>query len=119
MFDFIKLSISFLHLCVLDVVWDGDSLIVSGRDWRFVTSSAWRVSRNNDLLFACWDDDADKLIGGFLGLSIVGLSWINDKQPIDPSILFSDGRRLDVFCASSIEPWVLNLPDGNIYIGNS
>ncbi|MBD2837292.1 hypothetical protein ID144_09615 [Pseudomonas sp. JM0905a] len=119
MFDFISLFTYFLPLYVKDVEWDGDFLIISGDGWSFVTSSAWRISKDKELLIACWDDDANELIEHLVGLEIIDLSWIFGDQPIDPSFIFSDGRKLDVFCSSSYEPWVINFPDGSIYIGNS
>lgn len=47
------------------------------------------------------------------------VSWIVKQQPIDPSFILSDDRRLDVFCSSFAEPWVMNLPGNNVYVGNS
>lgn len=119
MFDFLRLAISFLPLSIKNVEWDGDSLIVSGDGWSFITSSAWRVSEGKELLFACWDDQADTCIEELVGLSIVNMSWVASSQPIDPSFVLSDGRRLDVFCSSFFEPWVMSLPDNSAYVGNS
>ncbi|WP_271409608.1 hypothetical protein [Pseudomonas sp. Q1-7] len=119
MIDFLKLFISFLPFYIKSVEWDGDVLIISGENWSFTTTSAWRVSKDKELQFACWDDGADVRIEELIGLSVVNMSWISDAQPIDPSVVFSDGRRLDVFCSSLYEPWVISLPDNNIYIGNS
>lgn len=53
MFDFLKLILSFLPLCIKNVKWDGDSLVLSGGNWGFVSGSAWRVSQGKELLFAC------------------------------------------------------------------
>lgn len=119
MFDFLKLAISFLPLSIKIVEWDGDSLVVSGENWSFTTSSAWRVSEGKELLFACWDDQANTRTEELAGLSIVNMSWIANFQPIDPSFVLSDGRRLDVFCSSFLEPWVMSLPDDSVYVGNS
>ena len=119
MFDFIKLVSSFFPLHIKDVHWDGDSLIISGDKWSFATNSVWRISNNKELLFTCWDDDADRLIKDLAGLLIIDFSWISNDQPIDPSITFSGGKRLDVFCSCSHEPWLLNLPNGSVYAGNS
>lgn len=119
MIDFVKLVKSFLPLCIRKVEWDGDSLIISGDDWSFVTSSAWRVSQGKELLFACWDNEVETCAEGLAGLSVVNISWVASTQPIDPSFIFSDGKRLDVFCSSFFEPWVMNLPDNSVYVGNS
>ncbi|WP_298837959.1 hypothetical protein [uncultured Salinicola sp.] len=119
MFDFLKLVANFLPLCIKEIEWDGDSLIVSGDNWSFFTSSVWRVSRDKDMLFACLDDQVNTRIEELVGLSVVNISWIVSDQPIDPSLILSDGRRLDVFCSFRYEPWVMSLPNDNVYIGNS
>lgn len=119
MFDLLRLVIYFLPLCIKTVEWDGDSLVISGDNWSFITSSAWRISQGKELLFACWDDQVDTRTEGLVGLSIVDMSWVTSGQPINPSFILSDGRRLDVFCSSFSEPWVMNLPDNSVYVGNS
>ncbi|MGH8386398.1 MAG: hypothetical protein ACRESJ_13010 [Pseudomonas sp.] len=119
MFDFLKLVMPYLPLHIECVEWDGDSLVVSGDRWSFVTSSAWRVSQGRELLFACWDDQKNIRTEELVGLSIVNMSWIAGDQPIDPSFVFSDGRRLDVFCTSVCEPWLMTLPDKNVYVGSA
>ena len=119
MFDFLKVVMSFLPLCIKNVEWDGDFLIFSGDGWSFNTSSVWRVSKGRELLFACWDDQVHIRIEELVGLSVVNVSWITKNQPIDPSFALSDGRKLDVFSSSVYEPWVMNLPNGSVFIGNS
>jgi hypothetical protein len=117
--NFIHVVLSCLPLSIESVFWDGDSLLLSSGGWYFRTESAWRVSREGEMQFACWDEDAGDLINGLAGLSVVGVDWVICGQPIDPSMKLSDGRKLDVFCSTSIEPWVMSLPDGSIYVGNS
>ncbi|MFB4392843.1 hypothetical protein [Pseudomonas sp. LS_1] len=117
--NFMGSVLSFLPLCIERVEWDGDSLVVSGDDWSFSTSSAWRVSKGKELSFACWDEDAAACIEGLVHLSVIDFSWVRADQPIDPSFIFCDGRRLDVFCSFSSEPWVLRLPGDGVYLGNS
>ncbi|MEN8638243.1 hypothetical protein [Pseudomonas sichuanensis] len=101
------------------VFWDGDRLMLFSVGWNFQTESAWRVSKDGKLLFACWDDDARDLVSDFLNLSVLEVSWLVDSQPIDPCFKLSDGRVLNVFCSSSTEPWVMELTNGGIYVGNT
>jgi len=119
MFDFLEHIKYFLPLHLENIQYDGDTLIITGEKWRLASSSIWRVSNDKELLFTCWDNNSTKMIKNLLGLSIISVAWMLDKQKIDPSFLLSDGKRLDVFCAYSYEPWIISLPDGNIYIGNS
>jgi hypothetical protein len=58
MFYFLKLVMSFSSLRINSIEWDGDFLNVSGDGWSFSSSSAGRVSKDDDMLFACWDDQA-------------------------------------------------------------
>ncbi|MDF9755858.1 MULTISPECIES: hypothetical protein [Pseudomonas] len=101
------------------VLWDGDKLMLFSLGWSFQTESAWRVSKDGDLLFACWDNDASDLVSGLLNLSVLEVSWLIDDQPIDPCFKLSDGRVLNVFCSSSTEPWVMELSGGAVYVGNT
>jgi len=118
MFDFKELFFSFLPLHFDSITYDGDSLLILGEAWKFSCSSAWRVSKDEKLLFTFLDNGAVDLLRDFHGLSIVGMEWLIEKQQIDPSLLFSDGRRIDVFCSYSCDPWVIELPDGSIYVGD-
>lgn len=119
MFDFLRLVISFCPLRIKSVEWDGDFLIISGDGWRFCTSSVWRVSKGKEMLFACWDGQVNVRIEELVGLAVENVSWVTKDQPIDPSFTLSDGTRLDVFCSSVCEPWVMNLPNDIVYVGNS
>jgi len=119
MFDLKNLFRSFLPLDLDCVAYDGENLLVSGVAWRFSCSSAWRVSRGRDLLFTFLDGNSIDLLKDFRNLSVVDMNWLIEKQPIDPSFLFSDGRRIDVFCSYLYDSWVMELPSGDVYIGNS
>lgn len=101
------------------VFWDGDTLMLSSASWRFRTESAWRVSNGEGLLFACWDDDALDHVSDLLGLYIVDVGWLIDDQPIDPFFKLSDGRVFNVFCSSSVVPWLMEFSDGTVYVGNT
>ena len=101
------------------VFWDGDTLMLFSADWSFRTESAWRVSKGDRLLFACWDDDALEYVSEFLGLSITEVGWLINTQPIDPFFKLSDGCVLNVFCSSSTEPWLMDFLGGAVYLGNT
>jgi hypothetical protein len=101
------------------VSWGGDTLMLSSKNWIFRTESVWRVSKNHRLQFTCWDGDASTLVSNFLGVSVVEVNWLIGTQPIDPAIRLSDGCVLEVFCSSSIDPWVMEFSGGVVYLGNS
>lgn len=116
MFDFLSKISSYLPLCIESVEWDGDVLNISGEGWRFTTNSVWRISHEKELLFGCWDDEVGIFLEELVGVCVVEFVWLINEQPIDPSLLLSNGRRLDVFCSSSYEPWVMGLSE-EIYVG--
>lgn len=119
MFDFLKVVMPLLPLRIKNIKWDGEALIISGDDWSFNTISVWRVSKGKTLLFACWDNQASVRIEDLIELSVEKVTWVSENQPIDPSLALSDGTKLDVFCSSVFEPWVFNLPDDVVYVGNT
>lgn len=114
-----KLWLFFLHMEIERVFWDGDTLLLSSADWSFRTESAWRVSKVEELLFACWDDDVLDHVSELLGLSIIEVGWLIDAPPIDPFFKLSDGRILNIFCSSSTEPWLMEFSDGAVNLGNT
>ncbi len=119
MFDFLRVASSYFPLEIKEVIWVDDNLIISGEAWSFSTLSVWRVSKGSELLFTCWDDPVEKGLMRLVGLSLENISWININQPIDPSLIFTDGSRLDVFSSFAQDPWVFRLPSGVTYVGNS
>jgi len=119
MFNILAQITHFLPLRFEKIDYDGDTLIISGEKWRFTTNSVWRVSNGGKIIFTCWDNDAAISTKNLLGLSIIDILWLSDEIKIDPSFLLSDGKRLDVFCSYSCEPWIIDLPNGSVYVGNS
>lgn len=117
--EFLQAAAIFLPIKIERVLWDGNTLMLFSVGWSFQTESAWRVSKDGELLFACWDDDAPVLVSEFLGLSVLEVSWLVDNQPIDPCFKLSDGRVLNIFCSSSTEPWIMEFSNGATYVGNT
>lgn len=109
----------FLPVRIERVFWDGDTLMLFSKDWTFRTESVWRVSKDEDLLFTCWDDCASELISIFSDQCIQVFSWLADGHPIDPCFKFSNGVVLSVFCSLSTDPWVMEFADGAVYVGNT
>lgn len=109
----------FLPVEVDEVLWDGDTLIMSSAAWCFRSGSVWRVSGEEGMLCGCWDDEAFEYASSLSGLSVVEVGWLVSDLPIDPYFKLSDGRVLSVFCSVSCEPWFMEFSSGNIYMGNS
>lgn len=119
MFDFIEKIKDFFPLCVENIGFVDERLFFSGNGGDFSAACAWRVCKGGRLLYACLDDGVNDLLMSFVGVEIVDFFWIDPVLKIDPSFVFSDGSRLDVFCSVSMDPWVFVSSDGNVYVGNS
>jgi len=105
---------SFLPFKIDNIEYNGDNLLISGENWKFTTQNAWRVSKNSDLLFACFDKNAENLILELKHCSITDIKWLT-SQRLDPSFLLSDGRRIDVFVSFSCDSWRFEFPNGEVY----
>lgn len=116
---FLQAVAELLPLKIEEILWDGDTLVLSSADWRFKTESVWRVSKNNEIQFTCWDSSACNFVSDFIGCYITAIGWLVEKQPIDPCFKLSDGRVLSVFCSLSADPWFMEFSGGEIYLGNS
>lgn len=103
---------------ILTVSWDGDALTLSGNSWSFNTASAWRISDATGIQFGCWDDAVDQQVAALVNLKIVGLVHQGAPHAIDPNFKLSDGKFLEVFSTTILEPWVMHLPDA-IYVGGT
>jgi hypothetical protein len=99
------------------VSWDGNILTLSGSDWRFSTISAWRVLGNASIEYACWDEAVENRIKEFEGEKIIGVDKQGAIVPVDPVFKLSTGKQLEIFSSDTFEPWVLKLPDGQVFAG--
>jgi hypothetical protein len=108
-----------LPMLIKEVSWDGETFIIAGDGWSFSTLSAWRIIDGESVAFACWDKEIDVLVNKLKGLSLVAVKPQGACLSVDPAFLLSDGRRLEVFSTDTVEPWVLKLPEGNVYVGGT
>ncbi|MCW8125935.1 hypothetical protein [Microbulbifer halophilus] len=109
----------YLPLKIDNVSWNGDVLLLSSTEWSLRVDSVWRILAGKKMLFGCWDDDANKIVADLEGLSVTSVFWVTPEEPIDLSLVLSNGTRLEVLCCLSFEPWVVNLPDNSVFVGNS
>lgn len=106
-----------LPLLIKSISWDGDTLTIHGDDWSFTTLSAWRISNNGSVEFACWDKEIDELLAALENLSIVEIRHQGSEVQVDPVFQLSDGRILEVFSSDTVEPWVVQHPNGDVFVG--
>ena len=117
--NLINVLVSLLPLMVKQVSWDGDTLTIAGDGWSFSTLSAWRISNSESVQFGCWDKDIDESVKGLSGLNIIAVKIQGSTITVDPIFELSDGRILEVFATDTVEPWVIKLPDGKVYVGGT
>lgn len=99
------------------VLWDGNTLTLSGTNWSFSTLSAWRVLNESSIEFACWDNEIEKKIKEFEGQSIISAGKQGSIVAVDPIFKLSSGKKLEIFSSDTFEPWILKLPNGKVFAG--
>ncbi|MCP4696235.1 MAG: hypothetical protein GY862_05225 [Gammaproteobacteria bacterium] len=107
----------FFPMQIRFVAWDGNVLTLSGSNWSFSTLSAWRVLNDTAIEYACWDSRVEGKLNELKGKSITGISKQGLAIAVDPVFELSTGKKLEIFSADTFEPWVLKLPDGQIFTG--
>jgi len=105
-------------LPVKGVSWDGNILTLSGPNWSFSTISAWRVLDNGSSIeYACWDCEVENRIKEFEGENIIEVYKQGAIVTVDPVFKLSTGKQLEIFSSDTFEPWVLKLPNGQVFAG--
>ena len=97
------------------VAWEDPTLVIRGEAWSFTTTSAWRVRVGPRFIGGCEDPTADEAIASLRGAQLTRVESAS-SDGADVALVFEDGRRLEVFAANAVEPWVLRLPTPPILI---
>ncbi len=114
---FIQATEKNLPLLIGSASAENDSLTLSGEDWSFSTSSAWRVLNNSGLAFGCETDDASEAISTLIGHKIVGVQPSNSSN-LDIQFNLDNDLLVECFTTHFFEPWVLKLPDNTIMVAD-
>lgn len=99
-----------LPLRVQRASWTEPTLLLGGPDWHLSATCAWRVSEGGVFSFGWESDDAAARVERLVGAEMAAADEQSRWLPADPALGFSDGRRLELFSAHFLEPWVLRLP---------
>jgi hypothetical protein len=91
-------------------------LLLRGDAWSLMVASPWRIVDDRRLRRGCWDDGAAREVAALAGHGVVRLEPQGCTVQLDPLLVFSDGRRLEVFSVDDLEPWVLRLPSGPVWV---
>jgi hypothetical protein len=92
--------------------WDGLQLHLSGSGWSFNSMSPWRLTDGAAMIVGCGDDAAAEAIAALAGIDVVQVEILQLRPALDPMLRLANGMQLSVFSATSMEPWIFNLPNG-------
>lgn len=92
--------------------WEDPTLILRGADWSLQCTSAWRLVSDATMVGGCEDASAGDVVLALRDQEIVACEPLTRAGIPDLRLVFSGGLALEVFAASSLEPWVLRLPGG-------
>ena len=107
-----------LPLLISVVVWEDPMLHLSGLNWSFNSTTAWRISKGRNIVCACYDSNCLVELCALKDREIVQVEAQSMTIDVDPTFIFSDGRKLEVFSTDTYEPWTMYLPSGEIFVAS-
>jgi hypothetical protein len=103
-------------LVISRVLWDGNVLVLGGPDWSFTCTSGWRVAEGERMIAGWEDKSVDGVVAELENLPILRCESLVLPSSCDLRLVLPDGRALEVFATSILEPWVFRLPAGPIIV---
>ena len=113
---FRKLSAK-LPIAVLNVEWNDPILIVGGAGWSFAIVSPWRVVADEALILGSDNATQDSVRDLLHDQMVISCDLQSKSAPLDLALLLENGRVLEVFSVTSLEPWTLSLADIGMFVG--
>ncbi|MFI4853807.1 MAG: hypothetical protein ACIAQF_02375 [Phycisphaerales bacterium JB065] len=107
---------STLPWTISNASWTGDHLSLFGEKWSFNTPSVWRASQGRIVHVACYDTRSVNYIDSIRGQKVVGVALQSKGVPVDPILQISNGDAIEIFSTDTYEPWVLQLPNGAVFV---
>lgn len=90
------------------VNWDYPNLEIKGENWLFKSKSSWQYLDDKKLIFGCYDDIAKESIQELIGLSILSIYPQSHALPVDPVLVFSNGKKMNFFSAQTGRSWTFS-----------
>lgn len=106
-----------LPIAILNVEWDDPILIVGGVDWSFAIVSPWRIVADETLMLGSDRATQDSVRNLLYDQMIVSCDIQSKDAPLDLSLSLDNGRVLEVFSVTSLEPWTFSFADTGIFVG--
>ena len=95
-----------LPLRVRGAAWSDPTLTLTGDEWALAINCPWRVVAAHGVSVYPSSPTAPDDVWYLIGLDVVELKPLLGRLPVDPVLVFSDSRRLEVFCDSDWDPWI-------------
>jgi hypothetical protein len=99
--------------------WKDDYLVLIGANWKFATGSAWRLSKDGEIIALSQTCDGIDQLKCLIQLKIVRIEAQSVTCPVDPCFHLKNGYILEVFSSDTYEPWEFTAMDGRIFLGMS
>lgn len=81
---------------------------IGSEDWKFNSDSVWRIIEDDKIIFL---DGKHAGVTEYLKrLKVTGFDFLNNNH-LDIVIIFENGSRMEFFAQSTLEPWVLHIPE--------
>ena len=96
---------------------DGATLVLGGENWSLRISAPWRITRSNRLLIGSDEDAARPWPTDLVTQRIVAVV-VQGVGGLDFAFVLDGGKVLEVFSCHPVEPWVLHLPSGSVWVAS-
>ena len=94
---------------------DGVNLTLNGEGWSLNINAPWRITRSNRLLLGSEEEDVQ--VGNLVTQRIVEVVP-QGIGGLDPAFVLDGEKVLEVFSCQAVEPWVLRLPSGPVWVSS-
>jgi hypothetical protein len=93
-------------LLIREATFADPTLVLSGDGWSLAATCPWRVVHHDHGIEISWSSsDAEDRVRGLVGVQITSVR----QRGNDPAFDLSNGRVLEVFSDTDVDPWVLRL----------
>lgn len=106
-----------LPIAILNVEWNDPILIVGGAGWSFAIVSPWRIVADETLMLGSDSATQDSVWSLLHDQMVVSCNLQSKNAPLDLALSLKNGRVLEVFSVSNLEPWTLTFTDIGMFVG--
>jgi hypothetical protein len=97
--------------------WTDPTLVVAGDDWMLSISCAWRVVGPDGSAYGWSSPDAEDRVWDLIGRDVVALAPQATGPRADPTLVLSGDVRLEVFCDTDDDAYVLRSGENQVIVG--